>query len=217
MKNQLRIIGGEWKRRQLPFASIEGLRPTPDRIRETLFNWLMWDIQNSHVLDVCAGSGALAFEALSRGASQVVMIEPDKTQAKYLRENLERLQVTAQHAKLKINTAQQILPTLMADQFDVVFLDPPYALNLWEELAQLVDPLLKPGGFVYLEADQDTTQFNLPKTWQHIKQTRAGTVRATLLQKNQVYPTRSQSNCCLLQNLVMVHPHYFKEFYYANS
>lgn len=143
MKNQLRIIGGEWKRRQLPFASIEGLRPTPDRIRETLFNWLMWDIQNSHVLDVCAGSGALAFEALSRGASQVVMIEPDKTQAKYLRENLERLQVTAQHAKLKINTAQQILPTLMADQFDVVFLDPPYALNLWEELAQLVDPLLK--------------------------------------------------------------------------
>ncbi|MFX3621560.1 MAG: RsmD family RNA methyltransferase, partial [Acinetobacter radioresistens] len=81
MKNQLRIIGGEWKRRQLPFASIEGLRPTPDRVRETLFNWLMWEIQNVHVLDICAGSGALAFEALSRGAASVVMIEPNTIQA----------------------------------------------------------------------------------------------------------------------------------------
>lgn len=78
MKNQLRIIGGEWKRRVLPFASIEGLRPTPDRVRETLFNWLMWDIQKAHVLDICTGSGALGFEALSRGAASVYMIEPDR-------------------------------------------------------------------------------------------------------------------------------------------
>ena len=83
MKNQLRIIGGDWKRRQLPFASIEGLRPTPDRVRETLFNWLMWEVQNAQVLDMCAGSGALAFEALSRGAASVVMIEPDRTQAQF--------------------------------------------------------------------------------------------------------------------------------------
>ncbi len=89
MKNQLRIIGGDWKRRQLPFASIEGLRPTPDRVRETLFNWLMWDVQNAQVLDICAGSGALAFEALSRGAASVVMIEPDRTQAQFLTQNLE--------------------------------------------------------------------------------------------------------------------------------
>ncbi len=78
VKNQLRIIGGDWKRRQLPFASIEGLRPTPDRVRETLFNWLMWDVQKCPGrLDICAGSGALAFKALSRGAASVVMIEPD--------------------------------------------------------------------------------------------------------------------------------------------
>ena len=83
MKNQLRIIGGNWKRRQLPFASIEGLRPTPDRVRETLFNWLMWDIQNAQVLDLCAGSGALSFEALYCGASLVVMIEPDRTHVKF--------------------------------------------------------------------------------------------------------------------------------------
>ncbi|HCO08620.1 MAG TPA: 16S rRNA (guanine(966)-N(2))-methyltransferase RsmD, partial [Acinetobacter ursingii] len=95
MKNQLRIIGGEWKRRVLPFASINGLRPTPDRVRETLFNWLMWDIPNATVLDVCTGSGALAFEALSRGASSVLMIEPDSTQAKILKQNIQLL--NAQH------------------------------------------------------------------------------------------------------------------------
>ena len=87
-KNQLRIIGGEWKRRILPFASVDGLRPTPDRVRETLFNWLMWDVQNAQVLDLCTGSGALSFEALSRGAAHVVMIEPNHSQAKFLKENM---------------------------------------------------------------------------------------------------------------------------------
>ena len=182
MKNQLRIIGGEWKRRQLPFASIDGLRPTPDRVRETLFNWLMWDIQNTNVLDICAGSGALAFEALSRGASQVVMIEPNTQQAKFLKDNLELLKVTNQRAKLKIATAQQTLPALK-DQFDVVFLDPPYSLNLWEELAVLADPLIKNDGFIYIEADRDLSQLKIPSSWIQIKNTKAGTVRAGLYQK----------------------------------
>ena len=183
MKNQLRIIGGEWKRRQLAFASIDGLRPTPDRVRETLFNWLMWDIQNSNVLDLCTGSGALSFEALSRGASQVVMIEPNRTQAAFLTDNLQLLKVTSQHAKLKVATAQQVLPTLK-EQFDLVFLDPPYSLDLWEELAQLTDPLLKDKAFIYVEADRDLNQLKLPSSWQQIKQTKAGTVRAGLYQKN---------------------------------
>ncbi|OAL81362.1 16S rRNA (guanine(966)-N(2))-methyltransferase RsmD [Acinetobacter sp. SFB] len=183
MKNQLRIIGGEWKRRQLAFASIEGLRPTPDRVRETLFNWLMWDIQNSNVLDLCAGSGALSFEALSRGAAQVVMIEPNRTQAAFLTDNLQLLRVSSQHAKLKVATAQQVLPTLK-EQFDLVFLDPPYSLDLWEELAQLADPLVKDQAFIYVEADRDLNQLKLPSSWQQIKQTKAGTVRAGLYQKN---------------------------------
>ncbi|MGS0707611.1 16S rRNA (guanine(966)-N(2))-methyltransferase RsmD [Acinetobacter sp. ANC 3781] len=183
MKNQLRIIGGEWKRRQLAFASIDGLRPTPDRVRETLFNWLMWDIQNSNVLDLCAGSGALSFEALSRGASQVVMIEPNRTQAAFLTDNLQLLKVTSQHAKLKVATAQQVVPTLK-EQFDLVFLDPPYSLDLWQELAQLADPLIKDKAFIYVEADRDLTQLKLPSSWQQIKQTKAGTVRAGLYQKN---------------------------------
>lgn len=109
---------GEWKRRVLPFASIEGLRPTPDRVRETLFNWLMWDIQNAHVLDICTGSGALGFEALSRGAASIYMIEPDKTQARFLKDNIQLLK--AQNCHLINATAQQALPRLK-EQFDVVF------------------------------------------------------------------------------------------------
>ena len=134
MKNQLRIIGGEWKRRSLPFASIEGLRPTPDRVRETLFNWLMWDIQNAQVLDLCSGSGALGFEALSRGAAKVVMIEPNPTQARFLKDNIQLLK--AENCQLVVSTAQQALNKLNGG-FDVVFLDPPYSLDLWQELAEL--------------------------------------------------------------------------------
>ena len=182
MKNQLRIIGGDWKRRQLAFASIDGLRPTPDRVRETLFNWLMWDVQNAKVLDICAGSGALSFEALSRGATSVVMIEPDRTQAQFLNQNLELLQVTKARAQLKVTTAQQALQ-ILKDQFDLVFLDPPYSLDLWTSLAELADPLIKPEGLIYVEADRDLNTLQLPSSWQLIKNTKAGTVRAGLYQK----------------------------------
>lgn len=181
MKNQLRIIGGEWKRRVLPFASIEGLRPTPDRVRETLFNWLMWDIQNSSVLDVCTGSGALGFEALSRGAASVIMIEPDAAQAKILKQNIQLL--NAQNCELKVATAQQVLPKLK-QQFDVVFLDPPYSLNLWQTLSVLIDPLLKDRAFIYVEADRELTQLQLPSSWELLKSTKAGTVHSGLYQKN---------------------------------
>ena len=182
MKNQLRIIGGEWKRRQLPFASIEGLRPTPDRVRETLFNWLMWDVQNAKVLDLCTGSGALSFEALSRGAAEAVLIEPDRTQAKFLMDNLELLRVSKQRVQLKNMTAQQAIPNLK-DQFDLIFLDPPYSLDLWQELAELVDPYISDNGLIYIEADRDLAQLKLPSSWQQIKQTKAGTVRAGLYKK----------------------------------
>lgn len=180
LKNQLRIIGGEWKRRVLPFASIEGLRPTPDRVRETLFNWLMWDVQNTQVLDLCAGSGALSFEALSRGATHVMMIEPNATQAKFLKDNLQLLK--AENCEIKIMTAQKALATLKTE-FDLVFLDPPYALDLWQELALKVNPLIKNQGYIYVEADRDLNLLNLPHTWHLEKQTKAGVVRAGLYKK----------------------------------
>lgn len=182
MKNQLRIIGGQWKRRLLPFASIEGLRPTPDRVRETLFNWLMWDIPNAQVLDLCTGSGALAFEALSRGAASVLMIEPNPVQAGFLKQNRQLLK--AEHCTLKVAPAQQVLAQL-TQTFDVVFLDPPYALNLWQELAELADPCIKPGGYIYVEADRELEQLDLPPHWQLLKQTKAGTVQAALYQKQE--------------------------------
>ena len=178
--NQLRIIGGEWKRRQLGFASIEGLRPTPDRVRETLFNWLMWDVQNAKVLDVCTGSGALAFEALSRGAESVLMIEPNTEQAKFLKENIQLLK--AENCQLKVATAQSVLAKLNT-QFDLVFLDPPYSLELWNELASLIDPLLLPEALIYVEADRALNQLELPESWALIKETKAGTVRACLYKK----------------------------------
>lgn len=181
MKNQLRIIGGEWKRRILPFAEIEGLRPTPDRVRETLFNWLMWDVQNTDVLDLCAGSGALGFEALSRGAASITMIEPNSQQAKFLKQNLALLKI--QNCTLLQTTAQQAMVQLSSKRFDLVFLDPPYSLELWEELATLVNPLIQAQGFIYVEADRALQQLNLPSNWSLMKETKAGLVRAGLYKK----------------------------------
>lgn len=177
MSNQIRIIAGVWKRRQLAFANIEGLRPTPDRVRETLFNWLMWDIQNTRVIDVCAGSGALGFEALSRGAREVVMIEPNASQMKFLQQNVQLLKV--ENCQLIAKTAQQAL-TQLNEPFDVVFLDPPYSLNLWASLAIQIEPILADGAFIYVEADRALDSLGLPETWQMVKETKAGQVRAGL-------------------------------------
>ena len=97
--NRVRIIGGEWKRRLVQFESLDGLRPTPDRVRETLFNWLMWELPNARVLDLCAGSGALGIEALSRGAAFCTFVEPQRKQADRLR--LELAQLGAARSALK--------------------------------------------------------------------------------------------------------------------
>ncbi|SDB84218.1 16S rRNA (guanine(966)-N(2))-methyltransferase RsmD [Acinetobacter boissieri] len=182
MKNQLRIIGGEWKRRQLSFASIDGLRPTPDRVRETLFNWLMWDIQNAKVLDVCTGSGALAFEALSRGAKHVSMIEPNLTQAKFLQQNMNLLR--AQNVcTLHVHTAQVALNKI-SGPFDLVFLDPPYSLNLWKSLAEQIEPMLSEGALIYVEADRELNTLQLPNSWVQKKHLKAGVIKAGLYQKS---------------------------------
>lgn len=180
VKNQLRIIGGVHKRRQLNFANIDGLRPTPDRLRETLFNWLMWDINGAKVLDLCAGSGALSFEALSRGAKSVCMIEPNLDQVKFLKQNLALLNI--ENAKVYASTAQQALAKIN-ESFDLLFLDPPYSLNLWQELSQLADEKLNENAFIYVEAERPLESLNLPKTWQQIKYAKVGIIHAGLYQK----------------------------------
>jgi 16S rRNA (guanine966-N2)-methyltransferase len=179
--NQLRIIGGEWKRRLIRFESVQGLRPTPDRVRETLFNWLMWNIGGANVLDLCAGSGALGLESLSRGAAHCVFIETDRKQALTLSNTLADLGAKARASVLH-NSAQQAI-TRLSGPFDVVFLDPPYALNLWTELAMACEPLLSPHAWIYVEADRALDSLDLPATWQLHRHTRAGTVYAGLYQR----------------------------------
>ncbi len=183
--NQLRIIGGTWKRRVLRFEAVDGLRPTPDRLRETLFNWLMWDMAGRRVLDVCAGSGALGFEALSRGAAHATLIEPHRAQAQRLRDNAALLHAQA-HTTVLAQTAQAALPALLkarqatGEKVDGAFLDPPYRLNLWAELATALTPLLADGAWVYVEADRPLDTLGLPDLWTLQKQARVGQIFAGL-------------------------------------
>ena len=130
MKNNLlRIIGGEWRSRKLKFADVPGLRPTPDRVRETLFNWLQWHVPGARCLDLFAGSGALGLEALSRGARDVVMVEKHPAAAQALRDNLTLL--GARNARLVHDDALRYLGRVTV-AFDLIFLDPPFRQMLLE-------------------------------------------------------------------------------------
>ncbi|WP_410211637.1 16S rRNA (guanine(966)-N(2))-methyltransferase RsmD [Aquirhabdus sp.] len=178
--NQLRIIGGEWKRRIIRFESTDGLRPTPDRVRETLFNWLMWDVAGRRVLDLCAGSGALGLEALSRGAAECTLIEPHKKQALQLSKSLSELNAVGAQV---INLTAQAAVNRIDGQYDLMFLDPPYSLNLWADLASIYDPKLSDHALIYVEADRALDSLGLPAHWIITKETKAGSVRAGLFKK----------------------------------
>ncbi len=163
--NQVRIIGGQFKRRNIDFIDLEGLRPTPDRMRETLFNWLMADIYDAKVLDACAGSGVLGFEALSRGASQVVFIEANQQQYQQLQASVKQLGLNVEQAILYQGKAEEVITRLAFNigeslktqqPFDLVFLDPPYALNLWQPILELLimHQLIDQNTLIYLESDR---------------------------------------------------------------
>lgn len=160
---QLRIIGGQWRSRRLRFPAVDGLRPTMDRVRETVFNWLQHDIAGARALDAFAGSGALGFEALSRGAKEVVFLEKHPTAALQLRENLEILQ--AANAQVWAGDALLWLQQNL-EPFDLVFLDPPFGKDL---LQPAIDALrLLPGALVYVEHEV-RLQPLFPADWQEIK------------------------------------------------
>lgn len=148
-EGRVRIIGGTFRSRVLRFPEVPGLRPTPDRVRETVFNWLREEISGSRCLDLFAGSGALGFEAASRGAAQVLMVDNQPDVAVSLR---------AQAAKLpapQVEVMRDDSLRFMANtdrRFDVIFLDPPYAANLLEPALSLVERVARPGSLVYLEA-----------------------------------------------------------------
>lgn len=178
--NRLRIIGGQWRSRVLRFPDSEGLRPTPDRVRETLFNWLGQRLDGLSCLDLFAGSGALGFEARSRGALRVVLVERDRAVAAQLRRTAQDLG----EASLEVVQADA-LGWLARDssRYDIVFLDPPYAAGLLQPALAAIERHLQPGARVYVES-AEPLDVN-PDTWALIKQARAGAVHYGLLARNE--------------------------------
>ena len=182
--NQVRIIGGQHKRRLLSFIDAQGLRPTPDRLKETLFNWLTGYLTDAKILDTCAGSGALGFEAVSRGAKTATLIEPNLAQAQMLKQNAKLLKLSD---KLTIVSTDAISAlNTMHDAFDIIFIDPPYALNLWQPILQslLERGLIHTDSTIYLESDKpiDTVlDDKMLEQFTTLKSTKVGQAMAYLL------------------------------------
>lgn len=150
--SEVRLIGGLWKRSKLTVLDRPGLRPTPERVRVTLFNWLGADLSGWRCLDAFAGSGALGFEAASRGAAEVLLIERDGELVRRLRGAAERLK--AETLRIEQSDALSAMGRMASGAYDLVFLDPPFDAGLFERAMQAAAPLLVPDGYLYLEADR---------------------------------------------------------------
>lgn len=188
---QVRIIGGDWKRTPLPVLESEGLRPTPDRVRETVFNWLNhllhgnW--QGVSCLDVFAGTGALGFEAASRGAQRVLMVESHTPAVRQLQMIAEKLH--AEQVEIVRGDAASVANVLQAkgqERFDVIFLDPPYHQDWLGKMLPVCSLLLSDHGLIYAEAEFALEQASLPEWldgWEIVRADRAGMVYFHLLQR----------------------------------
>ena len=162
----VRIIGGTMRGRKLRFSAAQGLRPTLDRVRETLFNWLTPEIANSRCLDLFAGSGAIGFEACSRSAKQVFMVEKNAKVAQELRENLKRL--NAEQAKIINRDAFSFLNSNQ-EKFDLVFLDPPFGEGMLNQLMEQIAQHLSTDGLVYIEQESSDTEYQPSEKWEQVK------------------------------------------------
>ncbi|OTA17453.1 putative DNA methylase [Xenorhabdus vietnamensis] len=185
---QIRIIGGKWRGRKLPVPDSDGLRPTTDRVRETLFNWLMPKIQEARCLDCFSGSGALGFEALSRYASHATLIEYDRNVAKQLSANLALLK--AENADVVQGNALQYLNESLNDTgtpFDVVFLDPPFRKGMLAETINLLEPngWLAEESWIYVEAEAESAATEVPSNWKLHREKIAGQVAYRLYIRHQ--------------------------------
>ncbi len=190
----VRIISGQWRGRKLPVQQVEGLRPTTDRIKETLFNWLAADVYQANCLDVFAGSGSLGFEALSRQAAQVTFIELDTSAARQITQNIQTLK--AQNAKVMNTNALSYLSqavnqqALNADEtpkpFDLVFIDPPFRKDLIAEVVQQLEhnQWLAEDALIYIETEKELQLPAMPLNWQLMKEKQAGQVCFRLYQRN---------------------------------
>ena len=179
----VRIIGGSLRRSRLEVPNAPGLRPTPDRVRETLFNWLAPIIEGARCLDLFAGTGALGIEALSRGAGWVDFIERDPRLAQALRQNLQRLRQTG--AAVRCADAVQTLGEAPPDAYDVVFVDPPFTETLWQPAVMALEGngWLRAGALIYLEMPA-AAQIGVPETWNLHRESAAGAVRYALYRRS---------------------------------
>jgi len=181
-RNRVRIIGGSHRGRKLTFPDQPGLRPTPDRVRETLFNWLQPIITGARCLDLFAGSGALGLEAASRGAARVLLLDSAAAVVRQLRQNVQRLGLS--QVQVEQGEALRRL-TGSAEPFDIVFLDPPYASQLQGPCAERLESggWMAAGARIYLEADASGDLPGLPPNWELMREKKAGQVRYCLLRR----------------------------------
>lgn len=192
---QIRIIGGQWKRSVLSVIDAEGLRPTPDRVRETVFNWLNHLLDHNWLgqrcLDLFAGSGALGIEAASRGAAQVVLLENQAEAHRQIQQVLQKL--NAHNCLLLRSDALGYLAKAPANGFDLIFLDPPFARDYLQKVMPACERLLSERGYLYVEAEFDLASVaaepawqTILQNWQIIRQDKAGQVHFHILQRSRI-------------------------------
>lgn len=182
---QIRIIGGQWRGRKLPVLDKEGLRPTTDRVKETLFNWLAPDMVNARCLDCFSGSGALGFEALSRYASEAVLLERDRQVAQQLNANAILLKAT--NAKI-VNDDTLAWLDREGSAFDIVFVDPPFRKDILNQTITLLENRgwLSENAVIYIECEAEHQQLTIPTNWQLHREKMAGQVMYRLYQRQSV-------------------------------
>lgn len=187
-RNSVRIIAGTWRGRRVNFPDIPGLRPTPDRVRETLFNWLQQPILGARCLDLFAGSGALGLEALSRGAKTAVFVEQSQLAARALLAELAKLGGTSKSRVVEMGATRFLRTPIetFGGVFDVVFMDPPFGKEALVEYIPLLDAgnWVKTGGLVYLENEKAAGPPSLPSHWELLKSKSAGEVGYHLARVN---------------------------------
>lgn len=183
-RNQLRIVGGDHRGRRLHFPDARGLRPTADRVRETLFNWLQGEVYGRKVLDLFAGSGALGLEALSRGATSATFVERARPVADQLRQNIELLGLQEQ-ARVETLEAARFLDRAPTGQFDLVFVDPPFADQLMQGICERLEAsgVLNSPAWIYLERDSSQPWPELPTGWILHREGRAGQAAFRLVRR----------------------------------
>ncbi len=186
--NSIRIIAGQWRGRRLPVVDSQGLRPTIDRVRETLFNWLMNECSGAQVLDLFAGTGVLGLECLSRGAQYVDFVEKDKTTARLIENNLQTLNAThrAQVWALSADTFLARQKGELSRAYDLVFLDPPFSDDLLKQTVKMIEEanVLANGAYLYVEMASDQMLEELPSFWRLYRQGKAGQSRYYLYQRD---------------------------------